>query len=171
MRTPVLLMGLAMVLGGCDWTTVDEKSNPLDQTTWSATFVVHNDLFSADEQWSTVVNLYELDDDLSGTAEWVFQWLDPDPWLDGDPVYGLSEFVEGQRYAGDSLRFALYTAPASEDFDCDLLDRASACTSLRPAALYFFGAVTSDSTMSGYGVTYTGTTYARVDDLVFWRAD
>lgn len=169
MRTPVLLMGLALVLGGCDWTTTDDPANPLDRTTWTTNFVVHNDLFQADEEWQTTVRLFEFNDDLSGLGDWRFGWIDPDPWLANEVVYGTTEYVEGTRYGGDSLRFALFTAPASEDYDCEQLDRTSACTSVRPAALHFYGVQTSDTTMMGYGVTFTGTTYTRVDDVIFWR--
>ena len=169
MRTPVLLMGLALVLGGCDWSTTDDPANPLDRTTWTTEFVVHNDLFGANEEWTTTVRLFEFDDRLSGLGEWSFEWQDPDPWLANDVVYGDTEFVEGSRFQGDSLQFALFTAPPSEEYDCEQLDRLSECTSLRPAALYFYGARTTDSTMTGYGVTFTGTTYTRVDDLVFAR--
>ena len=171
MRIPVLLTGLALLAAGCDWSSTDEPGNPLNQTTWTTNFVVRNSLFEADEAWSTTVELQEFDEDLYGVAEWEFQWVDPDPWLDEEPVYGFTEYVEGERYSGDSLRFALYTAPASEEYDCDLRDHGLACASVRPAALYFFGAVTSDSTMAGYGVAFNGTSYTRVDGLVFDRED
>lgn len=171
MRISTLLAGLALLLAGCDWSSVDERDNPLHRTTWSASYVVHDALFGTGERWNTTVELQDYNDVLSGSAEWEYFWENPDPWLQEESVFGFTDMVEGEQYSGDSLRFALYTAPVSEDYDCDLLTRTSDCRALRPAVLYFFGALTSDSTMAGYGVTYNGAEFVRVNDVRFDLVD